>query len=690
MFSKNTHHQILMKTKFALLFLLLAISGVPHVWAIPGADPSEVEQATETLAPYFLVLGDLEENEGESEALPLKKTEAKVRIAGVIADVELRQVYRNTGEQVLEAIYVFPGSTRAAVHGLTMRVGDRTIEARIAEKEAAKQEYQEAKAAGQTAALLEQERPNVFRMSVGHILPGDDVTVTLRYTELLVPTDRVYEFVFPTVVGPRYSNRPAGEAVSAGDGWVANPYLEPGAEEQAAPIFDIAVDLAAGMPLKDVTCATHPVRIDYEGRERARVALDGSEERGGDRDFVLRYRLAGQQIETGLLLHEDEARKENFFLLTVQPPKRVTPADIPGREYVFVVDVSGSMSGFPLDTAKELLRDLFRDLRPTDRFNVMVFAGGSQWMADRSLVANGTNLDHAIAFLQSQRGGGGTELGKALEGAFDLPDNEEVSRNVIVVTDGMVDFEREVFQVVRERIGDGNLFAFGIGSSVNRFLIEGLARAGQGEPFVVLDPSGASEVADRLREMIASPVLTDVKIDFGKDFEVYDVEPAGFSDVFADRPLLVRGKYRGEPKGEVTVSGVSGTELLSLDIPINTEGTRENPALAYLWARERIAARSDDFELNDDDEAKAEVTNLGLTYGLLTRFTSFLAVDTEVRPATPGAKKQTTQQPLPLPQGMPVTAVGGGTSPEPMTILLWLTGMGSLFWQRLRGRRRVA
>ncbi|MCB1231186.1 MAG: VWA domain-containing protein [Verrucomicrobiae bacterium] len=667
---------------------VLAVIGVETGFALPGADPSKVENLNRTLSPYFIVLGDGSASEGESETLPLKKTEAKVHISGVIADVELRQVYRNTGDQVLEAIYVFPGSTRSAVHGLTMEIGERRIEARIAEKEAAKQEYEEAKAAGQTAALLEQERPNVFRMSVGHILPGDDVVVTLRYTELLVPTDRVYEFVFPTVVGPRYSNRSLGEGVAAGDGWVANPYLEPGVEKQAAPLFGIEVDLAAGMPLKEVTCATHPVRIDYEGKERARVALDGSEERGGNRDFVLRYRLAGNRIETGLLLHEDKERSESFFLLTVQPPKRVTPAVIPGREYVFVVDVSGSMSGFPLDTAKSLMRDLFRDLRPTDRFNVMVFAGGTQWMARGSLEASQRNLDRAIAFLDGQRGGGGTELGKALEGAFDLPADGGISRNVIVVTDGMVDFEREVFQIVRERLGDGNLFAFGIGSSVNRFLIEGLARAGQGEPFVVLDPSEARGVADRLKEMIAAPVLTDVRIDFGEDFDVYDIEPKAYSDVFADRPLVVRGKFRGEPGGSVTVSGVSGSERLNLEVPVDAEAEPENPALPYLWARERIAALSDDFELTQADEAKTEVTNLGLTYHLLTRFTSFIAVDNEVRPAAPEAKKQTTKQPLPLPQGMPVTAVGGGTSPEPLTILLWLTGMGSFFWRRLRGRDR--
>ena len=669
--------------RFLLTMLPVAIL-IPAM-ANPASRRFTAEPSTETgrtLSPYFVVQGG--EAEGETEPLPLKKTDASVRISGVIADVELRQVYRNTGDDVLEALYVFPASTRAAVHGLTMKVGDRVVEATIAKKDEAKREYEQAKAEGKTAALLEQARPNVFQMSVGHILPGDDVEVTLHYTEALVPTDRVYEFVFPTVVGPRYSKTAAATPEGVTDGWVENPFLVEGVTSPT--FFEIGVELAAGMPIKEVTCETHPVAIDYRAQDEVAIALDGSDPHTGNRDFVLRYRLAGNRIESGLLLHEDEERGENFFLLTVQPPKRVTPADLPGREYVFVVDCSGSMNGFPLDTAKVLLRDLVRGLRPKDRFNVLVFASGSHLFAKRSVSAESGNVEEAVRFLESQRGRGGTELTAALERVLDLPGAEGVSRSIVLMTDGYVDFERETFELVRERLGEANLFSMGIGSSVNRFLVEGLARAGQGEPFIVLDPRDAAVEAERLREMIASPVLTDIAIDFGKGFDAYDVEPQAYPDVFADRPLVIRGKVRGTLSGVIRVTGLSGTEERTLDLPVEPSGSSQ-PALPYLWARERIARLADDYSLTNDDEAKQEVTNLGLTYHLLTRFTSFVAVDTVARPAEPGSNHVTQKQPTPLPAGVANTAVGNGAAPEPMTILLWLTGIGSLLWQRLRGRR---
>lgn len=661
---------------------ILIILGCFLPLVLAAETPHPADEADTTESPYFVILnaGD----EGASEPLPLKHTDVVARIAGTIAEVEVTQHYRNTGGKVLEAVYVFPGSTRAAVHGLDLAIGERRIAAKIAEREAAKAEYEKAKAENKTAALLEQERPNVFRMSVGHILPGDDVEVTLRYTELLQPEDRLYEFVFPNVVGPRYGNGPA-------DGnrtWTANPHLLPGVPTPAT--LSIQLELAAGMPVQEAMSPSHRVKIDYDGPDRLRTALETTDGENGDRDFVLRYRLAGDEIASGLLLHEDEATGENYFLLTVQPPARVKTAEIPGRDYVFVVDVSGSMNGFPLDTAKKLLRDLIGGLRPTDRFNVLLFAGDSSLLAESPLPAEKAEIERALAFLDASRGSGGTELGKAMERALALPVSEGYSRSLILVTDGYVDFERSVFQSVREHLGQGNLFPLGIGSSVNRFLIEGLARAGRGEPLIVLGPDEAPAAAEKLREMIASPVLTNVAVNFGDGFATHSVSPGTFPDVFAQRPLTVFGKYRGKPEGEIRVTGVAGGgREIDLRIPVAAQaGTMDNPALRFLWARSRIAELADDHALDPDNETKQEVTTLGLTHGLLTEFTSFVAVDTEVREAPEGTDKETVRQPLPLPQGVPASAVGGGAVPEPATFLLWLTGMGAYAWRRFFGKRR--
>ena len=600
-----------------------------------------------TLSPYFLVKSD----DPQVDQLPLKSTSAEVNISGVIADVEVLQVYKNEGKRTLEAIYVFPASTRAAVYGMKMTIGERVIEAQISKREDARREYEQAKQAGRSASLLEQQRPNVFQMNVANILPGDEIKVALKYTELLVPTDRVYEFMYPTVVGPRYSNQPAATAPSP-ERWVQNPYLRQG--ESPASRFDIAVRIAAGMPIRDVFCPSHKASANYEGSSLATVKLDPSEAQGGNRDYILRYRLDGDRIQSGLLLYEGE--KENFFLLMMQPPKRVSPKEIPGREYIFIVDVSGSMHGFPLEISKKLLKNLIGNLRPTDKFNVLLFSGGSSVMAEESLAATEENIQRAIHLIERQRGGGGTELLPALGRALKLNKSENFSRTIVIATDGYVTVEEEVFDLMRKNLGDANMFAFGIGTAVNRHIIEGMARVGMGEPFVITKPEEAPAQAERFRKMIQSPVLTQVKLNF-QGFGPYDVEPLAIPDVLADRPVIVFGKWRGQPKGKIVLNGISGNGSYREMIDVQAvKSLKSNSALRYLWARHRITLLSDYNKLRSDEKRVKEVTELGLAYNLLTAYTSFIAVDPEVR--NQGGEQATIKQPLPLPQGVSDYAVG--------------------------------
>jgi len=461
------------KRIFVILILAVIITTANTSYAQPERD------ADKTLSPYFLV----KSHDPDVDRLPLKSTWAQVNISGVIADVKVTQIYKNEGNKPLEAIYVFPASTRAAVYGMTMTIGERTITAKIREREQARQEYNQAKQAGKSASLLEQHRPNVFQMNVANILPSDIIKVELKYTELLIPTDTVYEFVYPTVVGPRYVDRQSDKAGSS-DTWTANPYLHQGVPPTYT--FNIAVDIAAGLPIKDITCASHKTGIHYNGPAFATVNLDQSEKRGGNRDFILKYRLSGDKIETGLLLFE--GKDENFFLLMVQPPKKVVKSQIPPREYVFIVDVSGSMHGFPLNISKKLLKDLIGNLGSADRFNVLLFAGSSHLMSEQSLPATPQNIMRAINTIERQRGGGGTRLLPALKRALSLPKTEGYSRSIVIATDGYVSVEEETFDLIRSNLGRANMFTFGIGSSVNRHLIEGMARVGIGEPFVITKP----------------------------------------------------------------------------------------------------------------------------------------------------------------------------------------------------------
>jgi Ca-activated chloride channel family protein len=633
-----------MKLQKIVLELLLIIVFM-MVATVSYAQPEMSDDRT--LSPYFLVKGD----DTDVDELPLKSTWIDVNISGVIADVKVTQVYKNQGKRPLEAIYVFPGSTRAAVYGMKMTVGERTILAEIREREQARQEYSAAKQAGKSASLLEQHRPNVFQMNVANILPSDAVKVELRYTELLIPTDAVYEFVYPTVVGPRYVEEPAADTGPA-DLWTANPYQHQG--EPPGYTFNIDVDIAAGLPIQDIICTSHKADIQYTGSAFATVRLDPSETYGGNRDFILKYRLAGNTIETGLLLFE--GAKENFFLLMLQPPKKVSKSQIPPREYIFIVDVSGSMHGFPLNITKTLIKDLIGNLRPSDRFNVLLFAGGSQLMAERSLPATQANIIQAINIIERQRGGGGTRLLPALKRVLSLPKIEGFSRSVVIATDGYVAVEDEAFDLIRNNLDHANMFTFGIGSSVNRHLIEGMARVGMGEPFVITRPEEAIQKANRFRTLIESPVLTDVSVDF-QGIDVYDVEPPSIPDVLAERPVIVFGKWRGKRQGTISLHGSTGDRTFFREVDVSSaRPLKTNSALRYLWARHRVRLLSDYNRLKPQDERVEEVTRLGLSYNLLTAYTSFIAVDTRIR--LQDGKAVTVKQPLPLPQGVSDYAVG--------------------------------
>lgn len=626
------------------------VDGLAAIFQTPVAAAGEPESAADkTLSPYFFVKSD----NPDLDQLPLKSTAAEVNVAGVIADVKVTQVYKNEGKRALEALYIFPASTRAAVYGMKMTIGERVIVAKIQKREEARAAYEQAKKEGKSASLLEQQRPNVFQMNVANILPGDEIKTELSYTELLTPTDGVYEFVYPTVVGPRYSNQKAGEAPSS-EKWVANPYLHE--KEKPSYTFDLALRLAAGMPIQEMACTSHTVDIRYEDPSRAVVSLASSEKTAGNKDFILKYRLAGDKIESGLLLYQGE--DENFFLLMAQPPKRVSPAAIPPREYIFIVDVSGSMNGFPLEISKKLLKDLIGGLKHTDTFNVLLFSGGSKLLSERSLSATPENVRTAIDLLERQSGGGGTELLPALQRALALPRSERSARTMIIVTDGFVSVETQAFDLIREHLGDASFFSFGIGTSVNRFLIEGMAHAGAGEPFIVTSPTEAPARAEKLRQYIQSPVLTRIKLEFD-GFQAYDIEPASVPDVFAERPVVVFGKWRGQPKGTISLKGISGERNYEKTLAVESvKPLTSNAALRSLWARSVITRLSDYNSLQKSDKRIGEVTDLGLKYSLLTAYTSFVAVDSEVRRKE--GDLATVNQPLPLPEGVSDNAVGAG------------------------------
>jgi Ca-activated chloride channel homolog len=614
---------------------------------------AQKEAADNSLSPYFLVTNA----NATTDALPLKSTTADVKIAGMIADVTVHQTYANKGSETLECIYVFPASTRAAVYAMQMKVGNRIINARIRERQKAKKEYEAAKTAGKRVSLLEQDRPNVFKMNVANIRPNDVVEVTLQYTEMIVPTEGVYQFVYPTVVGPRYNEQ---QPIPDKPAFAAMPFLKQG--EGSPSVFDIHVALTSGVPIQNVHSKTHWVDVAQSDNYHALAQLKKEDGGRGNKDFILTYQLKGDHFQSGVMLYEH--KDENFFMAMIQPPKAVNNSQIPPREYIFIVDVSGSMNGFPLEVSKKLLRNLIANLKKTDYFNVLLFAGVSSTLSEKSLPATPENVELAIQLIDKQEGSGGTELLPAMQRALMMPRSEkELSRSMILITDGYITVERESFELIRNNLNQCNVFCFGIGSAVNRHLMEGLAHVGQGEPFVVLDENEAPAVAEKFRQYINTPVLSQVKYKMA-GFNAYAIEPVNLPDVMAERPIVLFGKYKGKPSGTITIEGYSGKQLVKQTINVGENtADAQNTALRYLWAREKLRYL-DDFNPNGDDSSSIkEVVDIGLKYNLLTAHTSFIAVD-ETPALDKNGKIITIKQPSLLPEGVGNTAVGADISFE--------------------------
>ncbi len=731
---------------FLSLLLLAAFPTTAHAAGegrgVETEEPEEMEEKHSLeedalLAPYFII-----QNEDVSlDVFPLKSTEVTTNINGIIAETRVVQTYANEGDTPINARYVFPTAPNVTVHGMTMQIGDNLVTAKIKEKEEAKAEYEEAKSEGKSASLLEQRRPNVFTMDVANIMPGDTARIELHYTELITPTDGIYGFVFPTVVGPRYSpdtsvsaqpeDTPSQEASSenattllseqsseqpseqksvsendagndtenggnasdeAGgetngedsDAWVASPYLANG--EVPPGEYHITVNLSTGVPIGEISCKSHEIKVVKEDDSRAQITLANPEDFAGNRDFILKYRLTGEDVQSGLILTGSE--EEKYFMLTVQPPERFTPEEIPPREYIFVLDVSGSMYGYPLETAKDLIQNLVSDLRETDKFNLILFADDTVRLSRESLAATEKNIRRAIDLINEEEGGGGTSMMPALEEAMDIPMTENTARSVVIITDGYISNEDDIFDLVNENMKDASFFPFGIGSSVNDYLIKGIAQCGLGESFVVTDSEDAADSAERFRTYIEAPLLTGVTIDY-EGFDVYDTATATPSILYAQKPIVLFGKWRGEPSGTITISGKAGNQDYSKEISVaDVAVDTENEAIRYLWARTKLDQLAGFGSVRNDASVKDEITQLGLDYNLTTPYTSFVAVIDVVRNSEGNSKNVNQASPLPL--GVSNLAVGGGYTAysEPGDALLLAVAAGVIICGFLLAKRK--
>ena len=459
-----------------------------------------------------------------TQAFPLKHTDVKIQVSGPLARAQVTQQFENPYSDKIEGVYTFPLPQNAAVDDMTLTVGDRVVKGKIKMKEEARAIYEAAKRRGNVAGLLDQERPNIFTQSVANILPGEQITITISYVETLAYDGGKYSVVFPMVVGPRYIpgqplvQDPSPEPLEGGWAYdtdqvpdasrITPPVLKPGT--RSGHDLSLSVRIDAGVAMHEVQSKTHGIEVTNHNESHAEVRLK-EESTIPNKDFILTYVVASEDIQDAILTHREG--NDGFFTLLLQPPNRVKTDAVTPKELVFVLDTSGSMSGFPIEKAKETMQLAIDGLNPHDTFNLITFAGSTHVLFPEPVPATRANVRKAQNFLASRKGGGGTEMMKAIRVALDPSDSQEHVRIVCFMTDGYIGNDMAIVGEIQKH-PNARVFAFGIGNSVNRFLLDKMAEHGRGEvEFVTLQDDG-SAAARRFHERVQHPLLTDISIDW--------------------------------------------------------------------------------------------------------------------------------------------------------------------------------
>jgi Ca-activated chloride channel family protein len=639
---------------------------------------------------------------GGGDAVPatLVDTDVTMKITGMLARVCVAQRFTNPSSGWQEGVYVFPLPENAAVDALAMRIGTRTVEGVIRERGAARRTYEKAKDAGRRTALVEQERPNLFTSSVANVGPGETVEVTIEYQQTLRYDAGAFWLRFPLAITPRYIPGTPAAAAALVDrhvetvapllvaglgatGWAPDTDAVPDASRITPPVphpagqggmlnpVSIEVELDAGMPLALLESRSHDLAVQRRGEGRYRLALAAGPV-PSDRDFELVWRPAAGAAPRAAVFHETR-EDATYALVMVMPPDPGTAARRLPREAIFVVDTSGSMAGASIAQAREALALALGRLQPGDTFNVIEFNSTTRRLFRGARPVSPETLDTARRWVRGLRAEGGTEMAAALREALDGHDGHERLRQVVFLTDGAVGNEDQLFGIIRERLGDSRLFTVGIGAAPNAHFMTRAAALGGGTFTYIGRVDEVAAKMGALFEKLDAPMLRDVRIDWPPGTEAW---PRRLPDLYAGEPVVVAARLAGTPAAVRVAgerSGASWDETLSMRESVQDAG------VARLWARHKIGALMDaERDPAAADAAKAGIVTVALDHGLVSKYTSLVAVDTTpARPA--GEPLDSAMLPVALPEGLVHEAVFGElpqtATPAALHLVLALTAL---------------
>jgi len=538
-------------------------------------------------------------SEGEPTGFSLTGTRVRARVSEFVARVRVEQTFSNPYERAIEAVYMFPLPDDAAVYAMELRVGDRVIRGQIRERSQAVREYRSARERGVLASMLEQERPNLFRQSIANLAPGAEVRVVLSYTQALPYEEGAYRFDFPMAAGPRFRAGERSDRVS------------------------VEIDAALGGTLRGVSSPTHDLEVHRSNANRARVSLS---EVAPDGDLEVRFAVAGDEPSLSVLASARAQTEGGYVSLLVHPRLSVPSEEVTPRELVVVLDTSSSMRGRPFEMARAAALRSIEGLREQDTFRIVRFSDRASEMSPAALGATPANIERARAHLSEMMALGTTEMRRGVQAALEPPTEPDRLRVVVLMTDGYIGNEAEVLREVEAQLGQSRVFAFGVGSTVNRYLLSRLAEVGRGDLSVVRPSESPETAAETFVERISTPYLTDLTVDWG-DLPISDVYPRRIPDLFADRPLLLHGRYARAAQGQVTLRGRIAGHAFSQTMDVTLPASSRRPEVASLWARTRIRDLMTEMALRPTDALREEVTGIGIEHALMTQWTAFIAVD---------------------------------------------------------------
>jgi len=591
--------------------------------------------------------------------MPLKHTGVKASVAGYIATVDVTQQFHNPFSEKIEAVYQFPLPQDAAVSEFVMEVGPednrRKIRGIIRDKKEAEAIYHRARAQGFNASLLSQVRPNIFEQKVANIEPGKQIDIHIRYFNTLGYADGWYAFTFPMVVGPRFNPQGTPDPVHAvgystqnavkppSDGTTI-AYLRP--DERSGHDISLSLEIDAGVSIEEAMCLTHTIATNNPNNSNNKLRVDLSPNDSiPNKDFVFAFRVAGNQMKSGLVTHQGDDG-QGYFTLMLYPPAGLEKLDRQPMEMVFVLDCSGSMSGEPMRQSKDAMAHALKQLRPTDTFQVIRFSNDASALGDRPLPATRKNINYALRYVDRLSGQGGTHMIEGIKAALDFPHDDERYRVVTFLTDGYIGNEKQILHEMNQRIGAARVFSFGVGSSTNRFLLDRMAKVGRGASAYLLPDVSGKEVMDLYFDRISHPAMTDLSISWGAA-DVAEVYPSRTPDLIVGRPVILTGKYKGD-LSDIRVTGNAGGRDLTLTL--DDADSAMHPALGQVWGRRKIADLMDQMTIDGNNELEPTVLKTALQFNLVSAYTSFIAVDASR--ITEGDHGTTVNQALPVPRGV--------------------------------------